>query len=361
MNKVLDNSNKKEKKTILNSIIKEVTDTFGEGKIVTLNNFFSSKKSSFSTGSFFLDKATGGGYPIGKITEIYGREGSGKTTISLHAIRECQLKGKIAIYFDVENSIDKDYAEKIGVDIDNLIIIYPGSAEECFKIMMFFLEENNKNIGLMVIDSVSALVPKAEITGEAMNSQTVGLLARVMSKGLRFINNLMTKNKEISIIFINQLRDRISTSFFVPGGGETTTGGRALGYFSSLRMSVKESKKIIKDEKPIGFEVAIEIKKNRFFSPYKKISLELIFGKGIQKEREIMNIALEKKIIEKSGNWYHYEGKKIANGKENALIFLLNNKKEFDEIIKKIEKENTQENITMNPVHYSDEEDEVLE
>jgi recombination protein RecA len=304
-----------------------ISKEFGEESISSLKKVYSGRSNFLHTGSFLLNQDIGtGGYPYGKIIEIFGEESSGKTTIALHAVRECQKIKKIAAYMDLENALNVTYAKEIGVDENKLLILTPKDGEEAFDIIKRLISEN---IGLIVIDSVSTLIPKAELEGE-VGIQSMGLHARLMSKGLRIINNELIKSDTI-IIFINQLRQKISM-FGSFGNPETTTGGNALKFIASIRIRLKKVGKIEKNGKYIGIETQTEIIKNKLSAPYKKSRLEIMFTGGIQKEREILDLAVENNIVDKSGGWYSYKDKKMGNGKENAVKFFSENYDIFTEI-----------------------------
>ncbi|RHZ35577.1 recombinase RecA [endosymbiont GvMRE of Glomus versiforme] len=325
----------------IKNIIEEITKEYGEGIITTLGKSKFKDQPTLSTGSIILDREIGGGYPFGKIVEIYGENASGKTTLALHAVRECQKLGKQTVWFDIENALNVKHAQNIGVDIDKLFVLHPEYGEQAFKLLIHFI---NKGAGIIVIDSLAPLIP-IELLGD-FDKQVIGAYARMINNGLRQINHEMT-NRETVIIFINQLRNKISTGFFM-GNPKTTTGGVALTYYASLRIELKNKKeKIEKEGEYIGMKFWAQIIKNRSITSFlsskenKEKLIEVMFKGGIQKEREIIDLATEINIIQKSGNWYSYEEKKLGNGKENAVDYLLENPELYQEILKNvIEKSN---------------------
>lgn len=314
-------------------IIETISREFGDDSISTLKKIYSGKDNFLHSGSFLLDQKIGtNGYPCGKIVELFGEESSGKTTLALHAVRECQKLGKLAVYMDLENALNVAYAKEIGVDEEKLVISSPIDGENAFDIIKRLI---SLNVGLIVVDSVSTLIPRAELEGDA-GTQSMGLHARLMSKGLRIINNELSK-KETIVIFINQLRQKIST-FGSFGNPETTTGGNALKFIASLRIKLKRVGRVEKNGEYIGIETQAEIIKNKLAAPYKKVKLEIMFSGGIQKEREILDLAAENGIVNKAGGWYSYKDKKLGNGKENVVKFLLENQEIFDEITNLVSK-----------------------
>jgi recombination protein RecA len=309
-------------------IIENITKEYGEGTITTLGESKLKEQKTLSTGSLLLDQAIGtGGYVCGKIVEIYGLESSGKSTLALHAVRECQKLKKKAVYIDLENGLNIKYVQNIGVDKENLIILYPNSAVKTFEMIRDLIREG---IDLIVVDSVSNLSPQVD----DLEKYKIGSHALLMSHGLRILKNELT-NKDTIIIFINQVRNKISTSFY-GGNPETTTGGMALRFDSDLRIKLKRTGKIEKNDKLVGIEVEALIKKSKIGVPEKTAGLEIIFSQGIQKEREIIDLATELNILQKSGNWYSYKEKKLGNGKENVVDYLIKNPELYQEIEKEI-------------------------
>jgi recombination protein RecA len=282
--------------TKLEKIIEKMNDCFGKGSVVTLGGDpASNQRNILSTGSMILDDAIGGGYVFGRMVEIYGQESSGKTTLALHAVSECQKLGKIAAYIDLENCLDSKYAKQIGVDNEKLLIVYPKHGEEALDCVVELIEND---VNLIVVDSVAALIPKAELEAD-LEKQTIGLRARMMSSALVKINKALT-GKNAMVIFINQIRNKVSTGYF-SGNPETTSGGVALSYFASLRMRMREKEKIEKGMEYVGIKAHIRVKKNKLASPYREPIIEIFFGKGISKDRELIDMAVEKNIVSKSG------------------------------------------------------------
>ena len=277
----------------IKKIIENITKEYGEGTITTLGKSKLKEQKILSTGSLLLDQAIGtGGYVCGKIVEIFGLESSGKSTLALHAVRECQRSKKKAVYIDLENGLNIKYVQNIGVDKENLMILYPNSAVKTFEMIRDLIREN---VDLIVVDSVSNLSPQVD----DLEKYKIGSHALLMSHGLRILKNELT-NKDTIIIFINQIRNKISTGFY-GGNPETTTGGMALRFDSDLRIKLKRTGKIEKNDKLIGIEVEALIKKSKIGAPEKTANLEIIFAQGIQKEREIIDLATELNVIQKSG------------------------------------------------------------
>ncbi len=295
-------------------VIEAISREFGEDSISTLKKNHSGKGNFLHSGSYLLDQNIGTqGYPCGRIIELFGEESSGKTTVALHAVRECQKAGKSAVYMDLENALNVSYAKEIGVNEEKLVISSPTDGENAFDIIKRLIV---LNVGLIVVDSVATMIPRAELEGDSA-TQLVGLHARLMSKGLRTINNELSKRDTI-VIFINQMRQKIST-FGSFGNPETTTGGNALKFIASLRIRLRRVGRIERSGKYIGIETQAEIIKNKIAAPYRKVRLEIMFDGGIQKEREILDLAVEGGIINKSGGWYSYKEQKLGNGKENVV------------------------------------------
>jgi len=327
-----DISNESSSLSNIKKITTNLIKIFGEGVVTTLGGWKNKKKRFLSTGSLLLDKAVGGGYELGKIVEIYGHESSGKTTLALHAVRECQKMGKTAVYIDVENSINAEYAKKIGVLNEELIIVYPKNGEEALDMVIKLIEE--ENIGLIVIDSVANLIPKAELEA-TLDKQVIGLRARLMSAASGKIAQILT-GKETVVIFINQIRNKINTSFFA-GNPETTPGGVSLKFFASMRIKLKKVDKIEKEGDCLGIKIKARTEKNRIFSPFKEAVLDLIFSQGLRKEREIIDLASGANILQKNGNWYSYKDIQLGNGKENSSEYLINNPDIFLKILREFE------------------------
>jgi recombination protein RecA len=316
-------------------IIESISKKYGEGIITVLGRSKFKDQPTLSTGSLILDREAGGGYPLGKIVEIYGEHASGKTTLALHAVRECQKKGKQAVWFDVENALNAKHALNVGVDINKLLVVHPQYGEQCFELMAGFIKEG---AGLIVVDSVAPLMP-AELLGN-WEKPPIGAHAKMMNNGLRQIIH-ETISQEAIIIFINQIRYKISTGFSF-GNPETTTGGAALPYYTSLRIRLKNKReKIEKEGKNIGFKVSALVYKTRLISSYlsskdsgkeKYVDIEIMFKGGIKKEREVIDLATELNILQKSGNWYSYQGQKLGNGREAAIDHLIKNPQIYSEI-----------------------------
>ncbi|WP_027120775.1 recombinase RecA [Mycoplasmopsis lipofaciens] len=324
------NIKEKEKSSVIKDALKEITKKFGEEAIMLFGEKDYEKHTEvFSTGSYLLNEALGiGGYPKGRIIEIYGPESSGKTTLCLHAIAEIQKNGGIAAFIDAEHSIDPIYAKNLGVDLNNLILSQPDSGEQALEIVDILAKSGS--IDLIVVDSVAALVPEAELNGD-MHDQQIGSQARLMSKALRKITGNLNKNKT-SIIFINQIREKIGVMF---GNPETTTGGRALKFYSSIRIEVRKSTSIIDGKNIMGNEVKIKVVKNKLAAPYKSFITQIIFSKGIDSTNELVDIALQKNVFERKGSWFSYQGKNLTQGKK-SLIDILNSNLEFKQEIEKL-------------------------
>lgn len=282
------------------------------------------------TGSLTLDMALGiGGYPKGRIIEIYGPESSGKTTLTLHAIAEVQKQGGTAAFIDAEHAIDPVYAKNLGVNIDELILSQPDSGEQGLEIAETLVRSGA--IDLVVVDSVAALVPQVELDGE-MADQQMGLQARLMSKALRKLSGVMNKT-DCTIIFINQLREKIGVMF---GNPETTTGGRALKFYSSVRVEIRRSEAIKNGTEIVGNKVNIKVVKNKVAPPFKSTQVDIIYGKGISRDGEVLDLAVDKDIVDKSGAWYAYKGEKIGQGRENAKRYLVEHPDIMNEITEAI-------------------------
>ena len=297
----------------LNDAIKQIEKQFGKGSVMKLGDRAAVDVAVIPTGSLTLDMALGiGGYPKGRIIEIYGPESSGKTTLTLHAIAEVQKQGGTAAFIDAEHAIDPVYAKNLGVNIDELILSQPDSGEQGLEIAETLVRSGA--IDLVVVDSVAALVPQVELDGE-MADQQMGLQARLMSKALRKLSGVMNKT-DCTIIFINQLREKIGVMF---GNPETTTGGRALKFYSSVRVEIRRSEAIKNGTEIVGNKVNIKVVKNKVAPPFKSTQVDIIYGKGISRDGEVLDLAVDKDIVDKSGAWYAYKGEKIGQGRENAI------------------------------------------
>ena len=327
----------KEKKTAvkdtdaaLDDAVSQIEKKFGKGSVMRLGDRTAVDVDVIPSGSLTLDKALGiGGYPKGRIIEIYGPESSGKTTLTLHAIAQAQKQGGKAAFIDAEHAIDPIYAKNLGVDIDELILSQPDSGEQALEIAEMLVSSGV--IDLIVIDSVAALVPQVELDGE-MGDAAVGLQARLMSKALRKLSGVMNKTN-CTVIFINQLREKIGVMY---GNPETTTGGRALKFYSSVRVEIRRSEQIKQNGEIIGNKANIKVVKNKVAPPFKTTQVDIIYGKGISRDGEILDLAVEGDIVEKSGAWYAYNGEKIGQGRENAKNFLIEHPAIFEEVEEKV-------------------------
>ena len=318
------------KEQALNDAIKQIEKQFGKGSVMKLGDRAAVDVAVIPTGSLTLDMALGiGGYPKGRIIEIYGPESSGKTTLTLHAIAEVQKQGGTAAFIDAEHAIDPVYAKNLGVNIDELILSQPDSGEQGLEIAETLVRSGA--IDLVVVDSVAALVPQVELDGE-MGDQQMGLQARLMSKALRKLSGVIFKT-DCKIIFINQLREKIGVMF---GNPETTTGGRALKFYSSVRVEIRRSEAIKNGTEIVGNKVNIKVVKNKVAPPFKSTSVDIIYGKGISRDGEVLDLAVEKDIVDKSGAWYAYKGEKIGQGRENAKRYLIEHPDIMNEITEAI-------------------------
>ena len=314
----------------LDDAISQIEKKFGKGSVMRLGDRTAVDVDVIPSGSLTLDKALGiGGYPKGRIIEIYGPESSGKTTLTLHAIAQAQKQGGKAAFIDAEHAIDPVYAKNLGVDIDELILSQPDSGEQALEIAEMLVRSGV--IDLIVIDSVAALVPQVELDGE-MGDAAVGLQARLMSKALRKLSGVMNKTN-CTVIFINQLREKIGVMY---GNPETTTGGRALKFYSSVRVEIRRSEQIKQNGEIVGNKANIKVVKNKVAPPFKTTQVDIIYGNGISRDGEILDLAVEGDIVEKSGAWYAYNGEKIGQGRENAKNFLLEHPAIFAEVEEKV-------------------------
>lgn len=315
----------------LEEALKLVEKTFGKGSVIKLGDRPNVDVNVIPSGSLLIDKVLGvGGYPRGRIIEIFGPESSGKTTLALHAIAECQKLGGQAAFVDAEHAIDPNYAKNLGVNIDDLILSQPDSGEQALEIVEMLAQSDAFDI--IVVDSVAALVPQAELDGE-MGDQTVGLQARLMSKALRKIAGILNHH-ECTVIFINQLREKVGVIY---GNPETTTGGRALKFYASVRIDIRRSEAIKDGSDVVGNTVTVKIVKNKVAPPFKNCKVDIIYGKGISQTGEILDLGVELNILKRVGAWYEYDGNRFANGRENGKIYLEQHpelKKELSDKIK---------------------------
>ncbi len=316
-----------DKTKALDDVMKQIEKQFGKGAIMKLGSEEHLDVEATSSGSLGLDIALGiGGYPKGRIIEIFGPESSGKTTFALEAIAACQKAGGRAAFIDAEHALDPVYSKSLGVNIDELLLSQPDTGEQALEIAEALVKSEAVNI--IVIDSVAALVPQAEIEGE-MGDSHVGLQARLMSQALRKLSGTINKTKTTAI-FINQLREKVGVMF---GNPEVTPGGRALKFYSSVRLDVRRGEQIKNGDQVIGNKTNVKVVKNKVAPPFKTVQVDIMYGKGISKEGELLDIGSEIEVVEKSGAWYAYNGEKIGQGKENAKIFL----KEHPDIAEEIE------------------------
>lgn len=310
----------------LEASLKQIKKQFGDGSIMVLGDRANINVDVIPSGSLTLDVALGiGGYPKGRIIEIYGPESSGKTTIALHAIAEIQKKGEIAAFIDAEHALDPVYASAIGVKLDSLIVSQPDNGEQALEICDSLVK--SEEVSLIVIDSVAALVPEAEIIGE-MGDNQIGLQARLMSKALRKLSGVINKTNT-TVIFINQLRDKIGIMF---GNPEVTTGGKALKYYASIRMDVRRGEQIKNGGDAMGNKTNIKVVKNKVAPPFKTAEVEIIYGEGINRMSELIDLGVKYNIIEKSGAWFSYNNEQLGQGKENVKTVLKSNLKLYQEI-----------------------------
>ena len=316
-----------EKKKALEMAMSQIEKQFGKGSIMKLGEFTAMNIEAIPTGALSLDIALGiGGVPRGRIIEIYGPESSGKTTLALHIISEAQkMNGEVA-FIDAEHALDPVYAKNLGVDIDNLIVSQPDTGEQALEIAEALIRSGALDV--IVVDSVAALVPKAEIDGD-MGDSHIGLQARLMSQALRKLAGAVNKSKTV-IIFINQLREKVGVMF---GNPETTPGGRALKFYASVRLDIRKIETIKQDGEVVGNRARVKIVKNKVAPPFREAEFDIIYGKGISKEGNILDIAVSLDIIEKSGSWFSYNGNRLGQGRENVKQYL----KENPEVMKEIE------------------------
>ena len=314
----------------LDETLKQIQKLFGKGAVMRLGEREAVDVDAIPSGSLLLDEALGvGGYPKGRIIEIFGPESSGKTTLALHAIAECQKNGGRAAFIDAEHAIDPIYAKNLGVDINELILSQPDNGEQALEIAEMLA--GSGSINLIVVDSVAALVPQAELDGE-MGDSSVGLQARLMSKAMRKIAGILNK-KECAVIFINQLREKVGVMY---GNPETTSGGRALKFYASIRIDIRRTEAIKQGSEIIGNTCRVKIVKNKVSPPFKQCEIDIIYGQGISKEAEVLDRAVELGYIKKAGAWFEYNGNKIAQGRDAAKLYLKENESVYNELLEKI-------------------------
>ncbi len=325
----VDSSTQSGKSQALNLAVEQIKKQFGQGSIMQLGDDHKIDVATFSSGSLGLDIALGGGIPRGRIIEVYGPESSGKTTLTLHAVAEIQRQGGTAAFIDAEHALDPSYAERIGVDVANLLVSQPDNGEQALEIVETLVRSNA--VDLIVVDSVAALVPQAEIEGD-MGDAHMGLQARLMSQALRKLTGVINKSK-CTVIFINQLRMKIGVMF---GNPETTTGGNALKFYASVRMDIRRMSQIKTAESVIGNRVKVKVVKNKIAAPFREAEFDIMYNVGISKEGETLDLAVAKDIVGKSGAWFEYNDAKIGQGREAAKQYLLDNPKVLAEIDKKV-------------------------
>ena len=315
-----------EKKKALEAAMSQIEKQFGKGSVMKLGEFKAMEIEAIPTGALSLDIALGiGGVPRGRIIEVFGPESSGKTTLALHIVAEAQKMGGEAAFIDAEHALDPVYAKKLGVDIDNLIVSQPDTGEQALEITESLVRSGALDV--IVVDSVAALVPKAEIDGD-MGDSHMGLQARLMSQALRKLAGAINKSKTV-LIFINQLREKIGVMF---GNPETTTGGRALKFYASVRMDIRKIENIKQDGEVKGNRVRVKVIKNKVAPPFREAEFDIVYGQGISKEGNILDMAVNLDIVEKAGSWFSYNGERIGQGRENVKKYLKENPKLLEEI-----------------------------
>src|SRR5881409_3002294 len=310
-----------EKSRALDLAVSQIEKQFGKGSIMRLGGIDSTAAlDAISSGSLSLDVALGvGGYPRGRVIEVFGPESSGKTTLTLHAIAEAQKLGGTAAFLDAEHALDANYARKLGVDVDNLLVSQPDSGEQALEITEVLIRSGA--IDIVVVDSVAALVPKAELEGE-MGDPQMGLQARLMSQALRKLTGIVSKSRTC-LIFINQIREKIGVMF---GNPETTTGGRALKFYASMRVDIRRIQAIKEGDKVVGSRTRAKVVKNKVAAPFREAEFDIVYGEGISREGDLIDLGVDKGVLEKSGTWISFGGERMGQGRENARVFLKENK-----------------------------------
>jgi len=317
---------KQERAKAIEAALAQIDKQFGKGSIMRLGSRETIDVPAIATGAISLDAALGvGGLPRGRVIEIFGPESSGKTTLSLHVIAEAQRRGGMAAFVDAEHALDAVYAGKLGVDIDNLLVSQPDSGEQALEIAEVLIRSGA--VDVLVVDSVAALVPRSELEGE-MGEAQMGLQARLMSQALRKLTAIVAKSKT-SLIFINQLREKIGVMF---GNPETTTGGRALKFYSSVRLDIRRIASLKEAETVVGSRAKVKVVKNKVAAPFREAEFDILYGEGISKEGDLLDLGVDHRIIEKSGAWYAFNGERMGQGRENARTFLKENKDVRQEI-----------------------------
>ena len=319
-----------DRKKALEAALKKIEKNYGKGSVMKMGDKVDTQISTVSSGSLTLDVALGvGGYPKGRIIEVYGPESSGKTTIALHAVAEAQKKGGTAAFIDAENALDPQYAAALGVDIDELLLSQPDTGEQGLEIADALVSSGA--VDIIIVDSVAALVPRAEIEGE-MGASHMGLQARLMSQALRKLSGSINKTKT-TVIFINQIREKIGVMF---GNPETTPGGRALKFYSTVRLDIRRAEQIKQGQEILGNRTRIKVVKNKVAPPFKIAEVDIMYGKGISQVGELVDLGAEKEIINKAGAWYSYGDERIGQGRENAKQFFLDNPELREEVEQKV-------------------------
>ncbi|MBT3176226.1 MAG: recombinase RecA [Desulfobacula sp.] len=319
-----------EREKAVKTAMSQIERQFGKGSIMKLGGRAIEAVPVIRTGSLALDKALGvGGYPRGRVIEIYGPESSGKTTLALHAVAQAQKDGGIAAFIDAEHALDVSYAKRLGVDCDELLVSQPDTGEQALEIADMLVRSGG--IDIMVVDSVAALVPRAEIEGE-MGDSHMGLQARLMSQALRKLAGTIGKTNT-TIIFINQIRMKIGVVY---GNPETTTGGNALKFYASMRLEIRRASPIKEGQEIIGNRTKVKVVKNKLAPPFKNIEFDLMYGEGISRTGDLLDMGVELDIVDKSGSWYSFEGERIGQGRENVKVFLIDNPDIFEKIEQKV-------------------------